>query len=66
MCVQPVDDRCGRTGVRPVSFSEVEYGERWGGGEYVMLLTKACSYRSLITSKESNKVELLLLLVYSG
>lgn len=29
--MQPVDDRCGRTGVRPVSFSEVEYGERGGG-----------------------------------
>lgn len=34
--MQPVDDRCGRTGVRPVSFSEVEYGEREGGREYVI------------------------------
>lgn len=64
MCVQPVDDRCGRTGVRPVSFSEVEYGERAGGREYVMPLTKACSYRSVINPNESNKMELLLLLVY--
>lgn len=31
MCVQPLDDRCGRTGVRPVSFSEVEYGAQEGG-----------------------------------
>lgn len=54
MCVQPVDDRCGRTGVRPVSFSEVEYARgREGGREYVILLTSACSYRSVINAKES-------------
>lgn len=64
MCVQPVDDRCGRTGVRPFSFSEVEYGEREGGREYVMPLTKACSYGSAINPNERNKMELLLLLVY--
>lgn len=43
MCVQPVDDRCGRTGVRPVSFSEVEHArEREGGREDVIPLTNAC------------------------
>lgn len=30
--MQPVDDRCGRTGVRPVSFSEVEYARGREGG----------------------------------
>lgn len=66
MCVQAVDDRCGRTGVRPVSFSEVEYARGREGGEYVILLTNACSYRSVINLKESVELELLLLIVYSG
>lgn len=61
-----MDDRCGRTGVRPVSFSEVEYTRgREGGRENVMPVTNACSYRSVIKPKESTELELLLT-VYSG
>lgn len=61
-----MDDRCGGTGVRPVSFSEVEYARgREGGRENVMPVTNACSYRSVIKPKESTELELLLT-VYSG
>lgn len=33
MCALPACNRCGRTGVRPVGFSEVEGGGREGGRE---------------------------------
>lgn len=39
---------------------------REGGREYVIPLTNACSYRSVINPKESTELELLLLIVYSG
>lgn len=52
MCVKRVYDRCGRTGVRPVSFSEVEEG----GREHFITRTNAVSVQSMTDSGRNHKL----------